>query len=65
MRVKNGKHGQAWEIVDNTGHVEFDGFYRTRTYRCGCGDIDNDSRRDLMAVYDFFWQIHISLFSIT
>ena len=35
---------QAWEIVDNTGHVEFDGFYRTRTYRCGCGDFDNDSR---------------------
>ena len=40
--------------MDNTGHVEFDGFYRTRTYRCGCGDFDNDSRRDLMAVYDFF-----------
>eukprot|EP00434_Breviolum_minutum_P033187 symbB.v1.2.029366.t1/scaffold3207.1/size61170/2 len=35
---------QAWEIVDDTGHVEFDGFYRTRTYRCGCGDLDNDAR---------------------
>eukprot|EP00435_Cladocopium_sp_Y103_P029281 s2559_g7.t1 len=32
---------QAWEIV-NGGDI--DGFYRTGTKRCGCGDFDNDSR---------------------
>ena len=33
---------KAWEIVNSQEPT--DGFYRTATKRCGCGDFDNDSR---------------------
>lgn len=32
---------QKWEIVND---ADPDGLYRTATRRCGCGDLDNDSR---------------------